>query len=81
MMFTIEVVLYATLGKYNPEGSGSKPFFFRVEAGIDVEGLLAALGIPPGESKQAYIKNRRVEYGHLLKDGERVAVFPPIAGG
>lgn len=77
----VEVVLYATLGKYHPEGKATEPFCFQIPEGTTVAGLLAALGIPPGESKQVFVNNRRREPGYVLQEGERVAIFPPIAGG
>jgi sulfur carrier protein ThiS len=52
-----------------------------VPAETTVDGLLAMLGIPAEEMKQTYVDSLRQEGGYVLKDGERVAVFPPIAGG
>ncbi len=79
-MATIEVSLYATLRKHRSEGEGGS-FQMDVPAGTTVDGLLAMLGITAEEMKQTYVDSLRQEGGYVLKDGERVAVFPPIAGG
>ena len=80
-MITLEVVLFATLRRYNPHGEGSDPFPLQLPVGSNVEQILSKLKIPPHESKQVFVNNVRREKDYILQDGQRVAVFPPIAGG
>lgn len=80
-LITVEVVLFATLRKYNPHGVSADPFQMELPKGTKVEDLLKELKIPPSESKQVFINSKRQEFDYELKDGERVAIFPPIAGG
>ncbi|MDO9534860.1 MAG: MoaD/ThiS family protein [Bacillota bacterium] len=80
-MITIEAALFATLRTYNPNGESSEPFRVQLPEGSTIENLLKKLNIPPGESKQAFVNNRRQEWDYILQEGERVAIFPPIAGG
>jgi molybdopterin converting factor small subunit len=80
-MITIEVALFATLRIYNPNGESSEPFKMQVPEGSTVTNLLAILKIPPGESKQVFINSCRQELDYILQEGERAAIFPPIAGG
>lgn len=80
-MIKVEVVLFATLRIYNPNGESSDPFLMEVPEGSTVEYLLKELKIPPKESKQVFINSRRQEKDCVLQDGDRVAIFPPIAGG
>lgn len=80
-MITLEVVLFATLRKYNPHGKSSDPFKMEMPEGSTVEDLLRELKIPPRESKQVFVNSLRQEKEYKLQDGERVAIFPPIAGG
>ncbi len=80
-MIKIEVVLFATLRKYHPGGKSSEPFTMQIQEGTTIEGLLKILKIPPRESKQVFVNSVRQEKDYVPKDGERVAVFPPIAGG
>ena len=43
--------------------------------------LLARLGVPEGEVKTAFVNNRCRDEDYQLRDGDRVAFFPPVAGG
>ena len=80
-MTAIEVALFATLRKYGPSGGGSSAFWLDVPAGTTVDNLLELLGIPVTETKQAFVNSLRQEGDYVLQDNERVAIFPPIAGG
>lgn len=80
-MIKVEVVLFATLSKYNPAGESSEPFTLQLPEGSTVEDVLKRLQIPPQESKQVFVNSRRRDRDYVLKGGERVAIFPPIAGG
>jgi sulfur-carrier protein len=80
-MINLEVVLFATLRRYNPYGESSDPFLLQLPVGSTVEQILNELKIPPHESKQVYVNSLRREKDYILQDGQRVAVFPPIAGG
>ena len=80
-MITIEAALFATLRIYNPKGESSEPFIVQLPEGSTIENLLKELNIPPDESKQAFVNNRRQEWDYILQEGERVAIFPPISGG
>lgn len=80
-MKTIHINLYATLRKYHPQGEGSQPFSLELEDPEDIQSLLHRLQIPEDESKQVFVNNRRQENNYQLKEGDRVAIFPPIAGG
>jgi len=78
---TIEVALFATLRKYHPAGSDKGPVWMDVPEGTTVGGLLDILGIPAQQAKMAFISSRQGEDDRVIRDGERVAIFPPIAGG
>jgi len=77
----VTVTLYATLGKYHPEGRGSESFSVEMPGGSRVKDLLDHLGIKEGEAKQVFIKHKSRTEDFPLEDGERVAIFPPVAGG
>ena len=80
-MISIEVALFATLRTYNPNGESSELFRMQMPKGTTIADLLKELQIPLGESKQAFVNNRRQQWDYILQEGERVAIFPPIAGG
>ena len=80
MAITVTVVLFATLGRYNPTGKGSQPFPVTMPSGSTVGSLLEKLEVK-GEAKKIFIDHRSRENDFPLQDGRRVAIFPPIAGG
>lgn len=81
MAMEITVVLYATLIRYHPQGEGNKSFTVQLPDGAMVKDLVKHLGIREGEAKQVFIKHKSILYDYVLQDGERVAIFPPVAGG
>ena len=78
---TVEVALFATLRRYRPTGGDTSAFDLDVPEGTTIDGLLRLLGIPEGQMKQVYAGSQRRAGAYVLRDGERVAIFPPIAGG
>ena len=77
----IDVRLYATLSDYLPNEKGQNPLKFEVRDGAQVRALLQELGIPPEPVKLVFINGRRATLDTILKDGDRLGVFPPIGGG
>jgi molybdopterin converting factor small subunit len=73
---TILVKVYATLRKYTG-GEGT----FYVDEAETVMDILDKLGVPPKDVKNVIVNGRKRGVDHLLADGDRVALFPPIAGG
>lgn len=80
-MIEVKVRLYATLRKYSPETGVGEPLILQVSEGARVADLLARLGVPQDEVKTAFVNNRRQDEDYQLHDGDRVAFFPPVAGG
>ena len=81
-MITVEVRVFATLRQYRPENAPGEPFRLSVPDGTTVDALIEKeLGIPGTVVKQVFV-NGAVRRGcHTLGDGDRVGIFPPIAGG
>ncbi len=77
----VEVRLYATLRKYASTVRPGEPLSLEMPTGTTLGGLLAQLGIPAEELKTAFVNNLRREEDYLLQEGDRVALFPPVAGG
>ncbi len=81
-MITIEIKLFANLREYNPEEPGSKGAFeYEIAEGSTVEDLYRELGIPEDHVKMNFVNNLKKSKDYELEQGDRVAVFPPIAGG
>lgn len=77
----LEVYLYASLASHLPERSGSNSCTMDIAEGTSIEGLLRHLKIPLEIPKIIFLNGIHAEPQQVLKDGDRVAVFPPIAGG
>jgi sulfur carrier protein ThiS len=80
-MVEIELRLYASLRRYRPgiplEG-GEKVL---LPAGSTVLDLLSGLGIPAAEVRTAFVNRRARALEQELNAGDRVDLFPAIAGG
>lgn len=80
-MITIEVRLYAGLRKYSPETGVGEPVILQMPEGTRLADLLVKLGVPKTEMKTAFVNNRPQDEGYLFRDGDKVALFPLVAGG
>jgi len=76
----VEVNLYATLRRKIRRGKRF-PLKVDVPGGTDVEGLLRGLKISPSETKIIVLNGRHATLTSKLHDGDRLDVFPPLAGG
>lgn len=77
----IEVTVFATLRKYLPDlpVGGSK--YLEVDPGATLADLMQMLGLPPEEVKIAIRNHVQTELDEIVKDGDRIAFAPAIAGG
>ena len=81
-MIRIEARLYATLRKYYPEGKVGEALVRELAKGTTVQEFLEKeLGVPPGEVKTVFVNGVSRSSDYVLADGDRVGIFPPIAGG
>jgi len=77
----IQLVLYASLAHLLPSGSKGNTCTLEVEEGTTVGVLLTRLGIPVDAPKVVFVNGRHADYDRSLTTNDRLAVFPPIAGG
>jgi len=77
----VELRVYATLRKYLPAQPLGEGTLFRAEPGTSVAGLLEQAGVPLDRVKIIMVNNRHAGPDRVLAHGDRVAVFPPVAGG
>ena len=77
----VEINLYAYLSRYTPEGSGSgKGLVIEVTEGTKIRDLWARLNVPEDEVKIIFLNGVHANGDTILKDGDRLGVFPPVAG-
>ena len=81
-MIRVEARLYATLRKYHPEIKIGEALVRELAEGTTVQQLLEdELGVPPDEVKTVFVNGLSRDFDHVLADGDRVGIFPPVAGG
>lgn len=77
MSITINLKLFALLQRFIPENASVYP----IEDGVTVEDVIKRLGIPEGESKFAFVNNKKVEFDYVLQSGDTLGLFPYVTGG
>jgi len=78
---TIELRLFGGLRTYLPEGSEGFSCQMALKEGTTVGDLLHKVKIPQEISKIILVNAVHAEVGQVLKEGDKVSVFPPVAGG
>lgn len=74
----VDIRLYATLRAYAADRPSVRA---EIEPGQTVEEVLRGLGVPVEQARLIFVNSRAAVPSHPLQGGERVAVFPAIAGG
>ena len=77
----ITAKLFATLRKYRPELSLGEALRFEVPAGSTLGEVIRQLGIPDGAPLVAMVNNTVRNQDCVLSEGDRLDLFPPVAGG
>ena len=82
----ITLKLFATLEKYLPPGRGAhNEAVVEVPDGASVAEVLRQLGVPREEVHLVLVDGRFVPVDALnevrLKEGQALAIWPPVAGG
>jgi molybdopterin converting factor small subunit len=78
----IQLNLFASLTKFlpDPEGAGFSNLV-EVGEGTTIETLLDRLKIPREQPKIIFLNGLHAEGTAVLKEGDRLGIFPPLAGG
>ncbi len=78
----IELKLYASLGRYLPQAVLEKrQNYLEVGEGTTIKTLLENLKVPLETVKLIFVNGVHAKDDEVLKDGDRLGVFPPVAGG
>jgi sulfur-carrier protein len=78
----IQLNLFASLSRFLPlpPQSGFSNFL-EISEGTTIQSLLTDLKVPPELPKIIFLNGLHAEATTLLKEGDRLGVFPPLAGG
>ena len=77
----IELKLYASFSRYRPREVDGEPGMVDVRDGITIHGLLKEVGIPRDAVKIMFLNGLHAKGDEVLQEGDRLGVFPPVAGG
>ncbi|MDE2180311.1 MAG: MoaD/ThiS family protein [candidate division NC10 bacterium] len=77
----VEVSLYGTLAQYLPKGTQGRTVIVDCSEGATVWQVIDQLGIPKPYPTMLLVNGIHADPGSPLKDGDLLALFPPLAGG
>lgn len=77
----IEIALYATLSQYLPPGADQRKAVIAAREGATAREIMSQLGIPQEYPNILLVNGKQANADTVLKDGETLAIFPPLAGG
>ena len=78
----IELNLFASLAQYAPDKTGGHGRqIMEVAEGTTIMGVLKSMELPIDKIKMIFVNGLHSSGDEVLKDGDRVGVFPPVAGG
>jgi molybdopterin converting factor small subunit len=77
----IELKLYASFRQYLPEEAKNNQGMFQVRDGTTIDGILEELKIPKEAVKIMFLNGIHARGDEVLQEGDRLGIFPPVAGG
>ena len=77
----VEVKLFATLRDYLPKGSDRCSCKMSVDGHTRIQDILSRLNIPEEMPKIILVNGVHGKNDQVLKEGDVVSIFPPVAGG
>ncbi len=73
--------LFATFRDYLPQDSLSFSFKKSLDKEMAVSKIAAEISLPPDVPKIFIVNGNVVTGEYVLRDGDVVSIFPPVAGG
>jgi molybdopterin synthase sulfur carrier subunit len=80
-MIKVEVRLFATLRRYCPEADAKNGLVLEIPEGTSLNDLLSRLKVPIQEARILFVNNRKQTIDYVLEHGDKVGIFPQVAGG
>jgi molybdopterin converting factor small subunit len=78
----IELRLFASLSRYRSTDSGAElAQTMEISEGSTIGSLIDLLGIPPDAVKIVFINGVHAHDDDAIHEGDRIGIFPPVAGG
>lgn len=80
-MIEVKVRLYGMLRKHSPGIGIGEMKAVSIPENSHLSELVARIGVPEKEVKITFINNQQQDDNYQLQDGDKVALFPLVAGG
>jgi sulfur-carrier protein len=80
-MAQVEVRLFANLQKFFPEVRNGESMLVTLEDAATLDELITYLNIPREKINMIIVNGKHEKEDYILKQGDRVGIFPLIAGG
>jgi sulfur carrier protein len=77
----IEVKLFATLRDYLPKGSSRFSCKLEIDNQTRIQDVMSRLKIPDDLPKIILVNGVHGKKDQILKEGDVLSIFPPVAGG
>ncbi|HUH66445.1 MAG TPA: MoaD/ThiS family protein [Syntrophales bacterium] len=78
----VELILFASLARFAPVKAGSHGnHVLDIDEGTTVMELIKSQRIPVEKIRMIFLNGLHATGEEVLKNGDRVGVFPPVAGG
>ncbi|MBI2195355.1 MAG: MoaD/ThiS family protein [Planctomycetes bacterium] len=77
----IKVKLFASLTRYLPPDSKNRTAELEVPEGVTAGGVLDQLGVPEKLTHLTMVNGVQQNRDSVLREGDLLSVFPPVAGG
>ena len=77
----VELHLYASLSKYLPPDAKFKTWFMEIDKNTTIKDIIEQMNIDEKSVKLIFLNGVHAVAGKVLKDGDRIGIFPPVGGG
>jgi len=77
----IDLHLFASLAEYMPPKAEDGSNFMQMEEGVTINSVLLQIGVPEESVKIVFVNGIHAKVDDVLHDGDRLGVFPAVAGG
>lgn len=77
----VDIALFASLSALHlPEVPGGRTRTYELADGTTIADVIEMLGLPD-QPRITFVNGRHAEESAQLQEGQRLAIFPPVAGG
>ena len=76
----VDVALFASLSGFHAVEGAGRTRTYDLADGTRISDVIATLGLPD-QPRIVFVNGRHAEEDQELLEGQRLAIFPPVAGG